>query len=87
MGKTTKEDNYDAFNQAFGAAVRQLRAKAGVSQENLANIANIDRSYMGAIERGTKNVTIKNICKIAKALEKNPSELFKLTEKLLGEAT
>ena len=78
-----EEQQLTDFKKAFGEAVRELRNKTGVSQEQFAHDAGIDRSYMGAIERGTKNVTIKNIVKIANALSKKPSEILKQTEKKL----
>lgn len=61
---------------AFGEAVRALRKERGISQESLALLAEIDRSHMGKIERGERNVTFLNITKIARALGCKPSELF-----------
>tara|TARA_R100001132_G_C3251245_1_gene78333 strand:+ start:421 stop:666 length:246 start_codon:yes stop_codon:yes gene_type:complete len=52
----------------FGKAVRSLRVEMGMSQETLAHIAGLDRSYMGGIERGEHNVALINIKKIASAL-------------------
>lgn len=60
----------------FGRTVRALRLKACLSQEGLASLAGIDRSYLGAVERGEHNVSLKNILKIAGALSVHPSELF-----------
>lgn len=54
--------------QVFAANVRRVRKAAGISQEKLAFLAGIDRSYMGAIERGAYNVSIDNMAKIARAL-------------------
>ena len=53
---------------AFGAAVRALRTKKGLSQEGLAALAGVHRTYMGDIERGTRNVALVNIVRIARAL-------------------
>jgi len=47
-----------------------------VSQERLAALAELDRSYMGHVERGEKNVTIRNVFRIADALGVRPGELF-----------
>ena len=61
---------------ALGLAVRQSRADLGLSQEALAVDANLDRSYLGGIERGEHNVTVMNIIKLADALNTKPSLLF-----------
>ena len=60
----------------FGAAVRARRNALSISQEALADLAEIDRSHMGKIERGERNVSFLNILKIARALECLPSDLF-----------
>ena len=52
----------------LGAAIRAERQAQGLSQEALAEIAGIDRSYMGGIERGEHNLAIMNLLKIADAL-------------------
>lgn len=50
---------------AFGEKVRQIRKEKGLSQEALADLAGIDRSYMGHIERGDQNITLTNYpCKL-----------------------
>jgi|TARA_B100001179_G_C18601052_1_gene410293 transcriptional regulator with XRE-family HTH domain len=54
---------------AFGKRVREMRKSKGISQERLAEMAGIDRSYMGNIERGEKNVTLKKVYEICDALE------------------
>ncbi|MDY6920846.1 MAG: helix-turn-helix transcriptional regulator [Pseudomonadota bacterium] len=61
---------------AFGEKVRQARKAKGLSQEALADLAGIDRSYMGHIERGDQNVTITKIYQIAEALGVTASELI-----------
>jgi transcriptional regulator with XRE-family HTH domain len=61
---------------AFGERIRTIRKEKGLSQEALAALADIDRSYMGHIERGEKNITLTKIHQIAKALEIRPSVLF-----------
>lgn len=61
---------------AFGAAVRTRRKVIGLSQEALANLAEIDRSHMGKIERGERNVTLLNVLRIARAIGAKPSELL-----------
>lgn len=54
---------------AFGKRVREVRKSKGISQERLAEMAGIDRSYMGNIERGEKNVTLKKVYEICDALD------------------
>lgn len=61
---------------AFGAAVRQVRRDVGISQEELAHLSGIDRSYLGAIERGDQNTGLIHASKIAGALGIKLSELM-----------
>lgn len=61
----------------LGTAVRKRRKQVGLSQEALADAAGIDRSHMGKIERGERNVTLLNIVRIADALATKPSELMR----------
>lgn len=61
----------------FGKAVRQKRHKLGVSQEAFADMCGLDRTYVGGIERGERNVALVNIEKIAHALKMSLSELFR----------
>jgi len=60
----------------FGKRVRQLRKNKGWSQEEFAHQVGLDRSYMGGVERGERNLSLENICLIAKALGVPPAELF-----------
>ena len=60
----------------FGRKIYTLRKRRNISQEQLANIAGIERSYMGAIERGERNPTLLKIHKIAKALKVSAGELL-----------
>lgn len=61
---------------AIGAAVRARRLAFGVSQEALAHATGIDRSHMGRIERGERNLSILNLIRIAAALDIAPSTLL-----------
>ena len=61
----------------FGDKVREVRIKNGLSQEQLAHLADVHRTYIGMIERAEKNITLINIEKIANALEVNINELIK----------
>ena len=60
----------------FGHRIKILRKERGLSQEAFAALANIDRSYMGHIERGSKNVTLTKIYQIADSLNIKASDLF-----------
>lgn len=62
---------------AFGQAVRRARKAQGLSQEDFADRCGIDRSYMGCVERGERNLALVNVDKIVKALGMAPSEFFK----------
>ena len=67
----------DDIRVRFGKAVRQKRRKLGVSQEAFADLCELDRTYIGGIERGERNVALVNIEKIARALKLSLSELFR----------
>lgn len=71
-GKTDK----DELLVQIGAAVRARRISLGLSQEALADHAGIDRSHMGKIERGERNVTLLNMAKLARALSCALSDLL-----------
>ncbi|MFA6553859.1 MAG: helix-turn-helix transcriptional regulator [Patescibacteria group bacterium] len=62
--------------EKFGNRVREERLLQHLSQEELAKKAGVHRTYIGMIERSEKNVTLESIEKIAKALNKKPSELI-----------
>lgn len=61
---------------ALGTAIRAMRKAQGVSQEDLAHRAGIDRSYMSSIERGMQNPGIVTVLHIAQALNLSATELF-----------
>lgn len=61
---------------AFGSRIRFLRKAKGLSQEELAHLADVHRTYIGMIERGEKNITLLNISRLAKALKTKIPELF-----------
>lgn len=68
--------------QQFGVRVRRLRQKANLSQEELAAKVGIHRTYMGGVERGERNLGLRNILRIADALDVSPATLFKGIERL-----
>ena len=57
------------INEEVGFNIRRIREERGLSQEALAALASLHRAYVGQIERGEKNIGLKNLEKIAKALE------------------
>lgn len=61
----------------FGERLRELREARGLSQEAFAHLAGLDRTYISGIERGTRNVALRNIEKLARALGVAVSELMK----------
>lgn len=66
----------DRYLVKLGEAVRARRIALKLSQEALADAAEIDRSHMGKIERGEHNVTFLNILRIARAVKCKPSDLL-----------
>lgn len=66
----------DKVKKRFGAHLRRLRKAKGLSQEDVALICGLDRSYFGAIERGERNVSLVNIYRIAGAMKVAPGALF-----------
>jgi transcriptional regulator with XRE-family HTH domain len=67
----------DDIRIRFGKAVRQKRTKLGVSQEAFADMCQLDRTYIGGIERGERNVALVNVEKIAKTLWGRIAGLFR----------
>lgn len=61
-----------------GKRVRELRNSIGISQEELADLAGLDRTYITSVERGKRNISIVNIEKLAKALKVSLSEFFNI---------
>jgi transcriptional regulator with XRE-family HTH domain len=60
----------------FGRRVRELRKEKGISQEALALASGLDRSYVGQVERGEKNISLVNIYRIAAGLAIHPAAVF-----------
>jgi len=67
----------DDIRLRFGKAVRRKRNKLGVSQEELADRCGLDRTCLGGIERGERNVALVNIERITRAFRSSLSELFR----------
>jgi len=72
MGKKLEAE----IQKHFGERVRELRNQKGLSQESLALACDLDRSYIGGVERGERNISLINIYKIAEALGVKAKELF-----------
>ena len=68
QGKSAKKD--------FGERVRTIRKSMGLSQETLALMCELDRTYIGGVERGERNISLINMHKIANALGVSPRDFF-----------
>jgi transcriptional regulator with XRE-family HTH domain len=60
----------------FGQRLRELRLRKNLSQEALAELAQLDRTYISGIERGKRNPSLRNLISIANALEISLASLF-----------
>jgi transcriptional regulator with XRE-family HTH domain len=76
MARVSGKADAGRLLEPLGAVIRASRKERGLSQEALADAAGIDRSHMGKIERGERNVTVLNLCRIAAALDTKPSALM-----------
>ncbi len=81
MGKSSLRT--DPQQRALGAAVRELRARRGLSQENLGCEGGLHRNYVGAIERGEINPTLRILLKVCNGLAIPLSELTAVYERQL----
>lgn len=70
-----------ALQESFGAVLRQLRFKKGISQEDLALEASLDRTFVSMLERGLRQPTLSSLFALAKALGIPASRIVSLTEK------
>jgi transcriptional regulator with XRE-family HTH domain len=61
---------------SFGKHVRKLRLERGLSQEKLAELADLHRNYVGGVERGKRDIAIINIVALAHALKVKPTKLL-----------
>ena len=68
------------LTKALGEVVSEQRRHRGLSQENFGELVGIHRTYVGMVERGEKNITLRNLVKISHALDFKASELLQLAE-------
>jgi len=66
----------ERIKREFGDRLRSARQEKDLSQEALALACDLDRTYIGGVERGERNISLINICKIARALGISPKELM-----------
>jgi len=71
------------LNHVVGKQLRQLREKKKISQEELADLCGLDRTYVSGIERNKRNITLATLEKIIPFVCKGHSEFFKLISKEL----
>ena len=69
-----------ALLHALGLAIRQVREDRNLSQERLAELAGLHRTYVSSVEQGRRNLSIENIYKVANALGVSMTELIQLCE-------
>jgi transcriptional regulator with XRE-family HTH domain len=72
---------------ALGRTIRELRKRRGFSQESFADEVGIHRTYMGAVERGERNISLKNLLRISDSLGLPLSSLIAEAEACLGPTT
>ena len=77
--QSIKTDSEDRLVK-LGAAIRAARLERGLSQEALADAAGVDRSHMGKIERGERNVSVLNVARVAEALNITIASLMAAAE-------
>jgi len=75
MQSSYKKDD-QIFLEKLGSRIRELRSEIGLSQEKLSFKCDLDRTYIGSVERGERNIAAINLKKISKALNISVSELF-----------
>ena len=75
--RKTKAGGRDSVLMEFGLAIQKRRREMGISQEEAASRVGIHRTYFADVERGARNVGLKNVVAIARGLDITPSDLMK----------
>ena len=71
--------------EIFGKVLREIRTENNISQEKLAELCDLDRTYISLLERGLRQPTITTIFKLARALDISPSSIIGLVENRVKE--
>jgi transcriptional regulator with XRE-family HTH domain len=74
------------LREVFAANLRRLRNAKGVSQDELAHEANVSRSYLSQLEKGTFYASLNVVGRLSEALDVEPAELLKMSEKRISRA-
>lgn len=82
-----REDSNDNLVLLLCEEVRERRQKLNLSQSEVSRRSGLHRSYIGDLERGARNLSVKNLARVAMALNISPSSLVKRAEKRLGNGT
>ena len=77
---TCRNGGVDDIQKLFARNLRLARRRVGLSQEALADLADVDRTYVSGIERGVRNPTITVVARLATALRTTPASLLTLTD-------
>lgn len=85
MSKAHKLTEYGEFDKAelltlFGCVIRTLRKNKCISQEELAHRCGLDRTYIGGVERGERNISLNSIGCLATGLETSMEKIFEMVE-------
>ena len=75
------ETRYAKLRVALASQIRSIRARRGISQEELAFLAGLHRTYISLVERSKKSLTVDSLARIASALDIEPSKLLASAEK------
>jgi transcriptional regulator with XRE-family HTH domain len=78
---TSNDVTVTDLRQRIGLRIRHIRLSAGLTQEALAEVAGLSYKFIGEVERGTGNPTVDSLAAIARALNVELTEFFRLTEK------
>lgn len=76
MGKNSHNRKKTPIRKAFGLKVRMRRFELGITQEELAEKADLHPTYVGSVERGERNIALENIVALAKALKCSAKDLM-----------